>query len=1089
MKLKLFANRLLLRIWAGKIFLVLQITSFLLLLSINQLFAVDFNSQNAGINLNKADKPVKEVLTAQQPGKKISGKVTDSSGGVLPGVSVVVKGTTTGVITDNNGNYSLNVPARGEALVFSFVGMSTQEIKIGSQTVIDLVLTEETIGLEEVVAIGYGTQKKVNLTGSIASVKTEQLANIPAANLSNALAGRAPGVTVIGTSGLAGASSNIRIRGSFADPLYVINGVIKAKNDFDALDASEVQSINFLKDAASASIYGSKAGNGVVLVTTKAGTVQKPVFEYKGSYSSSTPTRPLQNYSATQELEYLNQMNVTAGQPKPYGQEVFDYFKNRSYSINDYIWQSPSVQQHNLSVNGGTEALTYYLALGYHTEEGSYKNLNYDRYNFRSDVTAKITKRFKVNFNISGNQRNYHRWYWPYDGAEDFNVSDFYRATFNWTRLYPFYVDDKGDPTTDTKAYPVVPGAWHPVELMLNSPGYRDIRYRTLDGIIRFDLDLADILPGLSTSLMAHYNGYDKFTKAFIIHNKAYIFQSASTTNKFIPGPINPTKINLHNLSSTYQGIQESGDFYNSYQLNWYLRYDKTFGKHDISALGVYEQSSDYGRYMSGNAMDILTPQIDQIYNASADATKRYFNGSEGQTARASWIGRVHYGFSSKYMAEFSFRYDGNYKFAPKKQWGFFPSVSAGWRISQENFMKNISLLSNLKLRGSYGTSGNDDVNAFMWSQTYGKSTGYILGTSLYDGLSPNAMPNPDVTWSTSKMTDIGIDYGLFDNHLNGEIDIFKRTQSDILGSRLGSTPSTLGATLPAVNYAQRSWKGYEFSINWDDKIGEVKYSVYANMGYSIDQWDVIDEAKALTDGTYKDNWRSQVGKPANRIGGYIAEKMIRTQAELDAIPSTFTQFGRKPMLGTLLFKDIRGQNYAEGADGKIDSNDWTYLSDNGVPRINYGIGFKVEWRGISLQTHFQGVGAYDRMVRTMNGDGVFQVDRPYFQLWSNNYWTTETPNAKYPRIAGGWMQEEFGGGGSTFWMRKGAYMRLKNLDIAYTLPKSLYSKVGLSRIQVFMNATNLFVISGMKEHDPEQNTLDSYPLMKTITGGLNINF
>jgi len=956
-------------------------------------------------------------------------------------------------------------------------------------------MQEETIGIEEVVAVGYGTQKKVNLTGSIASVKTELIGNIPAANLSNTIAGRAPGVTVVGTSGLAGASSNIRIRGSFAEPLYVINGVIKSKADFDALDATEVESINFMKDAASASIYGSKAGNGVVLVTTRGGKVQKPTFEYKGSCSFSSPTRPVQDYTATQEIEYLNQMAVTLGQIKPYGQEIYDYFKDKSYSINDYIWQTPTVQQHNIGVSGGSDALIYYLSLGYHTEDGSYKNLNYDRYNFRSDVTANISKRFKVNVNVNANQRNYHRWYWPYDGAEDFNVSDFFRTTFNWTRLYPFYVDEQGNPTDDTNAYPVVPGAWHPVELVLHG-GYRDIKYRTLDGIIRFDLDLSDVLDGLSTSFQAQYTGSDKNMKSMVVHNKAYIFQSASTTNKFVPGPVDPTKINTHNLSATYPNIAETANFYHSYQINWYLKYDKVFGKHEVSALGVYEQGGDKGKYLNGRADQLLTTSIDQIYNTSSDISKRWFDGYETETARASWIGRLHYGFDNKYLAEFSFRYDGNYKFAPGKQWGFFPSGSLAWRISEEQFMKNISWLSNLKLRGSYGTTGNDydyfndrAISAFLWSQTYSKSTGYVFGTSLSDGLVPGTMPNPGITWAKSKMFDLGLDYGILNNHVYGEFDFFTRKESDILGTRLGSTPSTLGATLPSVNYAERSWKGFEFSVNYDNRIGAFNYSVYANMGYSIDQWDVYDQAEAYTDGTYKNNWRSVIGKPANRVYGLISKGIIRTQEELDALPDGFTQFGRVPKLGTLLFEDIRGDNFSEGADGKINDNDYTYLSDNGAPRINYGFGFRGEWKGISINVHFQGVGTYDRMVSTMNGDGVFQVDRPYFELWSKNYWTPENPKAKYPRVAGGWMQPEYGGGASSFWLRNGAYLRLKNLDIAYTLPRKWYGKLGVNRIQVFTNATNLFCISGFDEYDPEQKTLDSYPLMRTFTGGLNINF
>lgn len=1018
----------------------------------------------------------------------ITGGVFDTNNEPLSGVSVQEKGTTNGTATNEEGAFSITVQDENAVLVFSYLGYISREIN-AQQSHMTVLLERDMANLDEVVVVGYGTQKRVNLTGSITSVTTDDIINIPSSNLSNTLAGRIPGATIVGASGLAGASSSIRVRGSTADPLYVINGVIKGKADFDALDANEVESINFLKDAASASIYGSRAGNGVILVTTKAGIEQKPVFDYRGSYSFSNPTRPIHDFTATQEIEFVNQMAVTMGQPRPYDQEIYDYFENRNYRINDYIWQTPTVGQHNLGVRGGTEALLYNLSLAYHTEDGSYKNLNFDRYNFRSDVTANVSKRFKINVNLSGNQRNYNRWYWPYDGAENFNVSDFYRATFNWSRLYPFYVDEQGNPTTETDAFPVITAGWHPIELMLNDGGYRDIKYRNLDGIIRFDLDLQDYVPGLSTSLQAHYNGSDRNMKSFVVHNRSYLFQSGSTTNRFVPGPIDPTQVNIHNLSANYPNIAEEVSFYNSYQLNWYLRYERTFGKHDISALGVYEQSADNGKYLSGRADELLTNSIDQIYNTASDISRRWFTGNEARTARVSWIGRANYTFDSRYITEFSFRYDGNYKFGPSKQWGFFPSVSAAWRLSEEQFLKDVHWLNELKIRGSYGTAGDDNVNPFQWSQTYSKSTGFIFGSALHDGLSPGAMPNPLVTWSTSTMWDLGVDYGFMNNRLIGSVNYFARQQRDILGTRLGSTPSTLGAQLPAVNYAERSWNGLEVSMDWNDRVGDVNYSVYANMGYARDRWDLFDEPEAFTDGTYSDNWRSRIGRPDNRIYGLVAKGIIRTQEQLDELPDGFTQFGRVPQLGYLLFEDIRGSNFSEGADGRIDENDYTYLSDNGVPRINYGVGFRVHWKGLSLNAHFQGVGAYQRMVSTMNGGGVFQVDRPYFDIWASDYWTPENPDAKYPRVSGEWMKQDIGGGPSSFWLRNGAYLRLKNLDIAYALPDTWFAKLGIARVQFFANGTNLFVISGMAEHDPEQNTLDSYPLMKTFTGGLNINF
>jgi TonB-linked SusC/RagA family outer membrane protein len=577
--------------------------------------------------------------------------------------------------------------------------------------------------------------------------------------------------------------------------------------------------------------------------------------------------------------------------------------------------------------------------------------------------------------------------------------------------------------------------------------------------------------------------------KSYVVHNEWYIFQPTNTNNKFIPGPIDFTKTGGHTLSAKYPNVQENVSLSSAYQFNWFVNYDRTFGKHEVSALAVYEQSENNGKWLYGRAEDLLATSIDQIYNASSDVEKRHFTGGETEEARASWIGRVNYSFASKYIVDFSFRYDGNYRFAPDNQWGFFPSFSAAWRMSEENFMANAAWLSNLKLRGSFGTTGSAGISPWRWTNKYNKAGGFIFGNNFQDGLQPGAMPNPDITWETIENWNVGFEYGIFNNKLTGEFDVWGKKIKDILGTRLGSTPTTLGASLPAENYAQRSFSGFEISASYKNKFKELNYEVYANMGYAIDEWDIWDEPESYTDGTYEGNWRSRIGKPASRVYGLIAEGMIRTQADLDALPEGYKVYGRDPQIGTLYFKDIRGANFSEGPDGKIDNYDKTYLSDNGAPRINYGFGTNLSWKGISVNAHFQGVGAYDRMVRTRNGAGVFQVDRPYFELWADNYWTPETPDARYPRVAGRWRQAEYGGTESSFWVLNGAYLRLKNLNIGYTLPESWYERLGLSKVQLFVNGTNLFVLTDFDVYDPEQATLDSYPLMKTFTGGVSINF
>lgn len=1030
-----------------------------------------------------------DASAKQQKEKKLTGKVLDNMNEPIIGAAVAVPGTTIGTVTDVDGNFELLVPADATIQV-SFIGYQSYQTKVGNQSNLTIALKEDTQLIDEVVVVGYGTQKKVNLTGAITSVKTDDLNKIPTSNLSNTLAGRAPGVTVTTTSGMAGASSKIRMRGSFGEPLFVINNVIKDKAAFDALDANEVDNISFLKDAASASIYGSKAGNGVVLVTTKAGKNQKPEFQYKGVLSVSNTTRPLQDYSATDELIWANRVAQTKGRPAPYGQEIFDYFSDKSYNVNDYVWRNPSSQQHNISVNGGSDRITYYMMLGYNDENGSYKNLDFKKYNFRSDITAQVSKRFSVNFNLSGNQNNYDRFYWPYDKVDDFNVPDFYRTTFNWSRLYPFYVDDNGDPTDNTNANPVTAGSWNPVDMVLGNR-YQKTTRRNIDGQIRFNLDLGQFVDGLSTSFLAQYTAYDENIKGLLTHNKSYRFKSASAENVFKPTKVDPNDMVVHNLSSNYEGIREMVKLDNSYQINWFLKYDKTFNKvHTVSGLLVYEQSESGGKTLNGSADDMLTTGIDQIFVTSSDTQRRFFGGSEWEKARQSVVGRFNYAYDNKYIAEFSFREDGNYKFAEGERWGFFPSGSVAWRLSEEKFMKNISWLSNLKVRGSYGTTGDDNnwdgednIAAFLWRESYKTGAGYVFGDTYNNGLTVGSTANPFISWAKLEVYDIGLDFGFLDNRLSGEFDYFYKNKNHILKARNRVVPGTYGASLSNENYAEQDWKGAEISLKWSDSYRELDYSVYANMGYVKDRWNLLDEAEGL------ESWRSAIGHPNKRLEGYLSDGIIRTQEQLDALPENFMQFGRKPILGTLLFKDIRGANYSEGPDGKIDNNDMTFLSDKGTPRINYGFGFNLSWKGITLDAHFQGVGAYDRMLSTKNGGGVFQVgEKPYFELWTGDVWTPENVDAKYPRVSGEW-QEEYGAAGSTYWMRNGAYLRLKNLNIGYSLPKAWFSKIGVSNVQVFVNGTNLFSISGMDEMDPEQESLDSYPLMRTFTGGLSINF
>lgn len=1050
-----------------------------------------------------------DVQKAQQ--NKITGTVTDmSTGEPIVGANVTVEGTTLGVITDLDGKFVIEVPNQQSVLVFSFIGYLTEKVEVANQSTVNIKLAPDIKNLEEIVVVGYGTQKKVNLTGSITAVKVKELSSISTPNLSNTLAGRSPGVNITGNSGLIGATSDIRIRGGFGEPLFVIDGIVRDKTAFDALEANEIDQLSFLKDAATASIYGSQAGNGVVLVTTKSGEAHKPVFNYQSSYTFMQTTQKLfsDRFTATDELIYQNRVAEFQGLPKPNGDVEFDYFRNKNYNVNDYIWQTPWNQKHSISVSGGSDRIQYYALGSYIGEEGSYKNLENDKFNLRSNVTAKISDRIKINLNIAANQQYQRRFYWPFSGDDEQTIGDLYRCTFNWPKTYPFYLYADGTPANEVTNYPVQTPmgswqAWNVVDQVIGDR-YIKTRKREVNSILSFDIDLGKYIPGLTTKIVGNYISNDYTRKKFLTYQHNYVWKAATPdVNRFIPAPPDPNNMNTFTFSQNQEFLSYDVNTLWSEQINWFLNYNRTFNKHDIAATVVWEQASNGGERVYAKGEIPLT-NYDQMFVYSTDAGRRTGDASEVTGGRLSWIGRFNYSFAKKYIAEFSFRYDGNTLFPKEKRWGFFPSFSGAWRMSEEDFLKNAaSWLSDLKLRASYGTTGNDlDVNnnaitPFSYMNVYQLGSSYIWGNNLNLGILPGNTPNPYLTWATSTTYNFGVDFGVINNKLTGSFDAFYKVEKDILGSRIVTIPDTYGQELAPENYAERSWKGFELNLMWRDKTlsDALDYSVYGNIGFSKDQWDVLDQSALYSPGGNLEEF-SAIDKPLNRISGFKTIGIIRTQAQLDELKSKgFKQFGRDPYLGGLYFEDIRGDGYAPGPDGKIDNNDIQILSDNGAPRINYGFGTNLKWKGISLNLHFQGVGMYDRMISNLGGSdygGIRQYGgtvRPYYPIWTGDVWTPDNTDSKYPRVIGkSWY--ESGTGNQSFWIRNGAYLRLKNLNLGYDLPSKWINAFKISSAQVFFNGTNLFVISDMTEfQDPEQDCYDSYPLMKSFTFGIDIKF
>ncbi|MGN6495498.1 MAG: SusC/RagA family TonB-linked outer membrane protein [Agriterribacter sp.] len=1056
------------------------------------------------------------ITEAPSKDRTITGKITNTNGEPLTGVSVQVKNARLGTLTDVNGQFSLNVPD-GAVLVISAVGYVPKEIAVGNENNISIMLDLQETKMDEVVVVAYGSESRQTQTSAVSSIKASEIINIPTAQLSTSLAGRLPGAQIIQNSGFVGSNAAISIRGAAQSPLYVIDNVVTDKAQFDVLDPGEVESISFLKDAAAAAIYGARAAGGVVVVQTRSGKKGKVMVNYRGTVSSSSTIDPLQDWTPEQELIFRNGVakhnNRAAANPNPnfkvpFDEEALAYARTiKPQSVNDILWRSPYAQQHSLDVSGGSDNVTYFFSGNYSKNKGSYDNTSFDKYTLRAKVDAKVSKNLTIGTNLSFNRRNTNRFYWPYDddGGEGFTVADFYRPTFNLSRLYPFYAKADGTPTTadDPEGFPTIQPGWgfNPAQIV-NSVNYRDILYNTFNAIVDAELKIPQV-KGLSLKVLGNYRQDNLFQKDFIgEHNKSYRVQTQGTSGigllQLAPLKFDANNTVINNYGKSFTAIDEETYLDERYQTNFFIDYTRSFGLHHLTSFVGVEQYQFTRKYLGGTAEDLLTPNIDQILAANPARERRNFGGSELNQARLSYFGRAKYDYDSKYIAEFSFRQDGSYIF--EKQFGFFPSVAAGWVVTREKFFK-VKPISTLKLRASYGTTGYDGVDGletkiapFQFQNNYNVvgafggagSGGYVFANTNLTGLAPQtAVPNPAITWAINKTINGGIDMGFFEDALSFSFDYFVTNRSKMLASRTGAVPGTFGAALPSENIGKQKARGFEFTISYAKSNGDFSYAVGFNMGYAIDKYISWPQAANIQD------FQNRLGRPTEGVvTGYISKGIIRDQKTIDELPQGYTQFGNPVQLGYVLIEDIRGDNFAPGPNGKIDANDLTILSTNAKARINFGAPVDLRWKNIALNIFFQGVGPYDKFVFTKNhGTGVFQVtDRPYFELWTDAFDPDLNPDGKYPVASGSFGGTSQTGTGTTFWMRNGAYVRLKNVNLSYSIPQKLISRIGLRGLQVNANVVNLFTLSAFKEHDPEQQELDSYPIFKTYSFGLNIS-
>ncbi|TKG93382.1 SusC/RagA family TonB-linked outer membrane protein [Puteibacter caeruleilacunae] len=994
----------------------------------------------------------KEEVKQSQP-QSISGNVTDLYGEPLPGVSVVVKGTTVGVVTDLDGNYQLEVPADYTVVVFSFMGMKTQEVELSGQSTINIKMEESTVGLEEVVAIGYGVQKKVNLTGSVAAVDNEQLENRPVTQLSQALTGQVSGVTIIQRSGEPGSDAGtIRIRGegTFSgagrNPLVLVDGL---EGSLNTVDPNDIESISVLKDAASAAIYGSRAANGVILITTKKGKEGKLIVKYSGYAGWQEATEFPDYLNSSEYAELYNEALTNDGQQPMYTSEEIQKFKDGSdpdyYPNTDFlgeIFKSSALQTgHNISLNGGSAANRYNLSVGYLDQDGlAYEN-NYKRYNFRLNLNSNISEDLDLAFNISGYRSEQNE---PVPAGGTGSGSEVTSLVSHAVRMPPVIAGRKSDGSYGFMNEGA-PLAW------LDSESFKENNIHHFLGSANLGWQLT---PELKVSGMAGYKFHDVNRTTF----NPQVQLDVSTTQ-------GPAKVENYMLDAKTLTLQSL------------VNYDKRIEDHEIHLLGGFSRETYRQDWTKASRDNFANNELHEINGGSEENMKA--SGSAEEWALQSVFGRVGYSYKGKYLFEANARYDGSSRFSDDERYGFFPSFSGAWRVSEESFIKdNASWIDNLKLRASWGELGNQNIGSnYPYQSVIALGQNYSFGDALAPGAAVNTLPNKSITWETTQVLDFGFDATIYGGLLNVTADYFRKKTLDILYKI--SSSKVLGLTPSEVNAGEVLNKGFEVNVTHKHRVGELRYNVGVNFSYIHNEvLELANVEKDIAKGLF-------VGEPLNSYYGYVADGLFVDQADVESYASQ--PYNAEP--GDIRYKDISGPDGTP--DGVVDPNYDRKVIGSRIPKYTYGANLSASFRNFDFSVQLQGVAGVDGMLSGYAGAAFYHKGKA--QRWHLQRWTKENPdrNAPHPRVQVLSNSGEPNLYTSTFWATDASYLRVKNLQVGYNIPKSILDDFRINKMRIYFSGQNLFTFDDYyKGWDPEQNVSGGfYPLTAVYTFGVNVTF
>ena len=1013
----------------------------------------------------------------------ISGRVTDSGGQPLPGVTVYVKGSTTGTVTNMDGGYSLPNVAVQSTLVFSFVGMKTQEILVTNNTTINVVLVEETIGLEEVVAVGYGVQRKETLSGSVAAISADEIMTTKSENLLSNIQGKISGLMIRQLTGEPGTFNNyVSIRG-FGAPLVIIDGVARdGTTDLAQLNPNDIENMSVLKDAA-ASIYGMNAANGVIIVTTKKGKDGKAQFSYSNLLGMKGATGLEYTVDAYTYRVMKNEMDRNSGTTETYTADVLEKYRTGVDGYTDTDWIDLCLedwvfqQTHNISVRGGTDAVKYFNSFGYTEDNGLLKSgiQYYRRYNFRSTTTADLTKNLKLNVSAAGRL--------------DSRQSP--REAFLWT-YKTIMVNDRGvnyhTIANENHLSVINPESKNAYALMNpDIDGYNRNRNTQFQSTVDLTYKVPQV-PGLSVMATGAFDQN--------ISNSSYLQKSYDLYDYYTDEYSQTTGTDQYsNTIDLFQRALARGQ----------ANYIKSFGQHRLNLTGVIEftgtrRDNIYARRLYS---DLFT---NDIINQGT-ATTASNSGYRSYGKYAAYIGRANYDYAGKYLVEVVARYDGSYRYAKANRWAFFPSTSIGWRISEEPFIKdNIKAISNLKIRASYGESGTDAGDAFAYYSAYtaSNSNGYVFNDgSLTVGMVAPGVVTDDLTWVTSKISNVGLDFELWEGKLGGTLEVFERRNEGLLATLIQSVPNTFGASFPQENINSNLNNGFEVMLSHKGKVGrDFSYGVTANFAYTRTKRLHVENSG------YSSSWDYWKNSTQNRYSGYMwlyeYDGVYTSLEEYETAPLMGGTAGNSKMLpGSYKLTDLNGDGLINSSDQTNDH--WTYGTVN--PPMQFGLTMDASYKNFDLSMLFQGAAGYSINYRNNDiwGYGRYPtLHEKFLDRWHSTSPTddpynpdTEWVSGFYPALRNYNYNNTTEANVIDVWRPKATYLRLKSVEIGYTLPESIISRIGLvDSGRIFLNGYNLLTFCNklLKDADPERQEADwdanlAYPLMKSFNCGISVNF